>query len=243
MAHGTPDWGQTAGTATIFQLEDLAELAVRLGSIDRFHRSGDVLFMDDFEAGLAKWTSTLAGAGAAADLTMARARSGLFAARLVGGSDAGRSALIYRPEPFAALSRFGWEISVSVPVDVESLGLSLLVYDGTNLTQFRLRWIENTEILSYQDSGGFYQTLATGRDLDNQGGTFHTLKLVADAVNAQYVRVILDDQVYTPATLPAVVSANATVAHLRAEVRVDSDSGDNDELDVDDAILTQNEPA
>ena len=55
MAHGHPDYGGAAPLATVYTLQDLAELAARLGSIDVFDRRGNVLLLDDFESGIKKW--------------------------------------------------------------------------------------------------------------------------------------------------------------------------------------------
>jgi len=55
VAHGTPDWGVTAGARTVYQMTDLGELAVRLGSIVTHDRRGDVIFLEDFEEGMGRW--------------------------------------------------------------------------------------------------------------------------------------------------------------------------------------------
>ena len=86
MAHGTPDWGVTAGAVTTYQVTDLGELAVRLGSPISHDRRGDVIWWDDFECTLNKWQTVANGAGSSVALSDARARNGRYSALLISGS-------------------------------------------------------------------------------------------------------------------------------------------------------------
>lgn len=55
MAHGLPDASNVVNQRRVFQLEDDAELAVRLGSPHSIDRLGDVLWQDTFAHTLAGW--------------------------------------------------------------------------------------------------------------------------------------------------------------------------------------------
>ena len=55
MAHGARDFGIYAPKETIVTIEDLGELAVRLGSPVNYDRKGDVVWVDGFEDGIDKW--------------------------------------------------------------------------------------------------------------------------------------------------------------------------------------------
>jgi len=243
MAHGTPDWGVTAGAVTTYQLTDLAELAARLGSIDTFDRRGDVVWLGGFEHGLNKWGSLVSGTGAAVGVSAARSRNGQFSALLTAGSDASRRAEIAREIALPVLSVLGCEVSFSLGSAIDLLDLVVDVFDGTNQVEYYVWWDADAETLNYLDVNGDVVVLATGVDPWKSQTLFHTLKLVVDSSAAQWVRLILDDQQYSLAGVAGWVIGPGTDRRLRLTVRLWGHAGDNDTLYVDDPIITQNEPA
>jgi len=58
MPHGAPDDSNVLKIGEDYRLDDLSELAARLGSIVNYRRTGDVYFMEDFSYGLERWTIT-----------------------------------------------------------------------------------------------------------------------------------------------------------------------------------------
>ncbi|GAH83946.1 unnamed protein product, partial [marine sediment metagenome] len=65
MPRGQPDFGMYASASTIGSVSDLAELAVRLGSINIFDRRGKVIDFDDFEDVRKGWEFELLGGATA----------------------------------------------------------------------------------------------------------------------------------------------------------------------------------
>ena len=242
MAHGTPDWGVTAGAVTVYQLTDMGELAVRLGSIVTHDRRGDVIWFDGFEDGLAKWTTATFGAGAAVDLSVARARNGLFSARLVAGSDGGQVGRLDKTVPFPVLSPMGAEVSFALQQNIDELEFVFDIYDGVDVTQYSITWSDTNNNLLYRDSNGDNQELASGVDLSMVLNLFHTLKLVVDMENKVYARLILDQTEYSLAGIAALAIADVTSAAVRIRVNLIGRVGSNDVIRVDDVIITQNEP-
>ena len=49
MASGHPDGGEGGETQIIHTVQDVGELAARLGSVSAYFRSGNVVWFDDFE--------------------------------------------------------------------------------------------------------------------------------------------------------------------------------------------------
>ena len=243
MAHGTPDWGVTAGAVTTYQLTDMGELAVRLGSIVSFDRRGDVIWMDDFESGLDKWLLNFSGTGATIELTTDWARSGRYAASLVAADDGSSSSDITRRLPFPALSRLAFEYSFQLSGSIGLLETVIQVFDGTNRTIYGVRWRDTDNDLQYLDADGNYVTFATGVNLFNPNETHHTLKLVVNTEDKEYLRFILDDTEYSLADIGARVAVNSTSPYLLVQSLLVGRSGQNDYAYIDDAIITQNEPA
>ena len=114
MAHGTPDFGITAGARTTHQLDDLGEHAVRLGSIDAYDRRGDVYFFDDFEAIRPRYAVSAPDTGAGVGYNPDQAKSGIASLMLTAGSDGGRVTSVETYTPGVAPSRIGLEVSFLV---------------------------------------------------------------------------------------------------------------------------------
>ncbi len=88
----------------------LSETASRLGSIDTFDRRGQVLWMDDFEGGISKWT--LSGdAGYTIAASTDYAESGLVSCKMVTNAVLNNYAQIARMMPIPSLSKIGCEFS------------------------------------------------------------------------------------------------------------------------------------
>ena len=141
MPRDLPDWGAPPGPKTIFEVTDLGEVTVRLGSIITFDRGGDVVWFDDFENGIGKWETELSGSGAAIDLALGRSRNGLYAARLVAGSDASELARIIKVLPSPDTDSLGIEYSFQFAQAGDQLDLTLRLYDGTNLTEYGIFFV------------------------------------------------------------------------------------------------------
>lgn len=243
MPGETPDWGALSAQATAFPVTDLGELAVRLGSIDSFDRRGDVLLLDDFEDGVDKWEAVLGGSGDSVTLSFARARNGRYSVLLTAAAAASPSARILRQLPYPVLSRFGLEVSFNFDAAVARLTFLFQLEDGTDRSVFAVRWEDADGELQYQDSSGSYVAFATGVDPQVPETLFHTLKLVVDGVNGNYVRVLYDDREYDLAGIAGAVSASAVSPRLTLMITLTGTDGQSQTVYVDDVITTQNEPA
>lgn len=242
MAHGTPDWGVTAGRTTVYQLTDMGELAARLGSIVTFDRRGDVIWLDDFESGRRGWSAILSGAGAAADISLVAARSGAASCRLVSGTDAGKSATIAHRDRLPVSAGLGMEASFALGDHIGNLTFVYQAYDGVNVTDWRVKWSDTDRKLAYRDADLNYVTLATGVDIFVNATLFNTVKMALDAASGEYARIIFNSATYALPGVAARVTADATEPQIRVEVGLGGVEGFNNKVYLDDVILTQNEP-
>jgi len=243
MAHGTPDWGVTAGAVTIYQLTDMAELAVRLGSIVTHDRRGDVVWFDGFEDGLEKWSTFAPADGGSVDLSTARARNGQYSARLVSDEGGAVGTRIDKTIPFPVASPMGAEFSFMLEQHIGWLELIFDIYDGDAATQYFVTWSDANDNLTYLDFECAPQVIASGVDLSMAVNLFHTMKLVVDMENHAYARLILNQTEYPLAGIAAYVDpTDKTSAALRVRINVTGRAGENDVIRVDDVIITQNEP-
>ena len=241
MAHGVPDFGVTNAPKTLYQVLEMGELAVRLRSIVSHDRRGDVLGLDDFENGLSKWLPGTSGSSALVQLSLERARSGLFSCRLVAGSTASCYAQIQRSFPIPVYSPVGAEISFNLDSAIDNFMLQVNVVTGTAVLLAAARWRDTTHDLQVQTGAAIWTTVATGLDLAEVESHFHVLKVVMDPTTKKYVRVILNDALYDVSALPVVSTPGALPRRLITVVQLTGRAGFNDVAYVDDAIYTFNE--
>ncbi len=242
MAHGTPDYGRTNATRTTFQTMDVGELAVRLGSPIAFDRRGDVIWWDDFECSLNKWTTGGAGAGSAVAISAVRARNGGNSALLTAGSTAPATASIVHDMAYPVLSKLGFEVSFTLDTTTKSVYFQMQIEDGAKSSIYRVKLYATTNTLVYLNAAGGETTIAVLPTLAALPTLFHTLKMVVDSANKQYVRVILDSNSYPLTGIGARVFNNVAAPELRLGIEHEGTAVINPLVYVDDVIVTQNEP-
>jgi len=242
MPHGAPDWYKYRRDSATFPIDDLAEHAVRLGSIDTFDRRGDVLEMDDFEQGTLKWRFSLYGAGARGAISPTHARSKGYSMELITGSDGGQEILAQWRLPYPKLSKTGLELSFAMGTDLFRIPWALHRHDGTLGYTFELHYNNNTFELSYLNPLGLRTVFATGVRLYNAPHLFNYLKLVADLSNNTYVRAIVNEVQYDLSGCPCYITASALIPHLEISMRCAGNLGTNISSYVDDVIVTRDEP-
>jgi hypothetical protein len=243
MAHGTPDYGVTAGAVAVYQVTDLGELAARLGSPVTHDRRGDIIWWDDFECGLAKWGVSTSGVGGAAALSTAQARNGRTSLLLTAGSTLNHSASASHNNPYPNLSRLGVEVAFQINNLTDTFALNLALYDGTTQRLWTVQYDDVNNRLEYFDGTLGDTTFATGVDLLTGATMFHVLKLVVNASTARYERVVLDERSYNLAGLTGAAVPDAGASRLNVQIVNTGRAGNNDLVYVDDVIITQNEPA
>jgi len=243
----------------VHTLTDIAELAARLKSANTFDRRGNVILLDDFEDTL-KWrTSFPGGAGGVIALSSEAARSGAFSCKMT-CPDIGY-ALIERYLGYPVLSNMGFEISFTIPAwpdDASLLVFGLVLDDGTD-------WMVAEVLWDMSDPDHRNHTLSIGvpapiiyeefdKDFYNYYASpyldspcFHTAKLVVDFVNRRYLRFILDHVTYDLSRYNISIITGGAVSvgvHMSPSFRIENNvAGTNPFCYVDDAIITQNEPA
>jgi len=242
MAHGTKPYGHATAQNIIYGVQDMGELAARLGSIDTFDRRGNIIFTDDFECGhLTKWIRTLAGPLSTITLRTLYARSGAFSARLYAGPVATNSAEINHFMPYPVLGKVGVEAWYCLPGLANAyLYHGFYLYDGVNITYYLIRYNPSTGNVDVYDNVPGWQTFAVGLNIMTPGG-FFVFKLVQNLATGRYVRCILNENEYDLSAYTAFFNANPTLASLVVTI---SAYNITQALLVyaDDVIVTQNEP-
>jgi len=242
MVHGAPDWGITSGKKTTYQITDLGEFAVRLGSIVNYDRLGDVIFLDDFEASILKWDSFGFGTGASVALSTESAKNGAQALKITTGDAAGNLSWTWKYLPLPVPGKIGAEISFALGSDIQYIELQLQVYTGATQHRAAVRYRPQDDTLQYYSQSQSLETFATEVDLYENDLTYHTLKLVVDLENAEYVRCRLNEATYDLTDVGYYTADSTDTPHFELLILVRNNSAGNHYVYVDDVILTQNEP-
>lgn len=237
-----PDGGFSSGSGVYPMAGDLAELAARLGSVTTHNREGNIIFIETFEHGMTPWFVTEDGANAEVRISNLAYRSSGYSCRLMGGSTASGVAKIFRKFPYPVLGLYGLEFSVLHQTDTEFIDWVLAWHDGTDEHQFYCRYDDVNNIIRVKDTDGNFVTVATGVDLSFTYAPFATIKLVADFVNDEFVRLIINETEHDLSAYPAYVFATADEPNVRVDLRIQGLTGTNGYSYIDDVILTQNEP-
>ncbi len=242
VGHDTPDWGGKYVDTQFYPLDDMAELAVRLGSPLAYDRRGAVIWMYDFRDGIGDVGPSYTGTGSDVNLYADIYESPPFACTLQTGTTAAARAWIERRMALPLSKRVGYQASYRADAGGHIIYHNIYHYDGS------LWWyaylyldLDNDLLRVYTAESGLVTVLDPMPDLVT-GAYFAHIKLVVDLSTHKYVRAILDDQeldlsAYTIASTPSTAPPQ-----IRIRSTAESSSGDLDLVLLDNLIITANEP-
>ena len=242
MASGQPDFGLYAPTKTIVGLSDMGELAARLGSIVTFDRRGNVVRLDDFEGGIEQWDLGGVGTGRKLEWSEIYHRSGNFCAKLTSHPTAGMVAEMATSVSYPILSKIGFEFSAVIDTNLRYLTILTQLYNGTSITESLIRWTQATALWKVTDDTQAWRDLSPTMKLSPVAPVFNTIKLVADFVNNQYVRLIVNNIDYDLSAYGLYSAGSAEAPRIDIKIQMASNFAASTYLYVDDFIQTQNEP-
>lgn len=239
---GLPDWSSRRLPTAGVTLQDMGELAVRLGSRNLWDRRGNAFFIEDFEGGGISWGTLLSGTGSAAVLSNAQSNSGSYSYHLTAGSTASRISRIYRTLPRPEVGRLGIEAAVLTTTQTEWIQVGIHISTGTQLWLAQLRLDPLNQVIAYLNSGGTYTNLAGTYNLYNASHVWNHVKLVIDENLLEYAYARVNQYVFDLAGIAVQQTATVTQTTMLAYVSSAGSLVANPDIYVDDIILTQNEP-
>jgi len=242
MPHGGPDWSTGGQISTVHTVEDLGELAARLGSIVTHDRRGNITWYDDFESGVHQWVvDKTAGRGSVKwDATLSL--RGGFSAKLTTGAIDGDRIMMDKWLTTPVISRLGYELSFDIPLYLDFIHFAIDVYDGEYENVIQFNWIEATKTWQYYGPDTNYHDLSPTMTLATANDIFHTVKVVADLTTGYYVRLIVNSYVYDLTDKQYRKRASGFGPYLGLYYDITNDRATECSGYLDNAILTQNEP-
>lgn len=242
MPHGKPDWGVDWSPRTIWGLEDLGEHAVRLGSPHLWDRQGDVIFLTEFTEGLGSVRGFLGGgAGGAICLHAGYNRQGAYCVKLTTDDD-DLDAAILKHLPYPIFSRIGIEITFGFGTYTDYVQVWGDLLDATGNWLPEVRWDPNVGTLQCRTGLAAWYTMGTQQAYVSDCCS-NSLKMVFDASQGMYVRVVANDVPYVLTNQPIYRDLlTVGITHFVARVGHHADPGRNAVAYMDSFIVTQNEP-
>jgi hypothetical protein len=242
MVRGYPDWDRIKKGGAVSAMADLGELAVRLGSIVRFDRRGDVVFLENFQYGIGRWAPVAIGTGAAVATVTDRFMSAGYSMRVTSPSDALFWTAANLTLPYPYLSKFGFEVGVCFGSVFDYLVLLLSVYDGTNQHRGEIRYYYTDSELRLVDQDNSELVLGTNLDLFTGVRAFNVFKLICDLDAKEFTRLQINEKLYDLSAYPLREVASSTSPRVLCQIMLYGLSDENDDVYVDNVIVTQNEP-
>ena len=187
MAHGAPDDSDIIKVGDTYRLDDMAELAVRLGSPVGYHRFGDVIWMETFEGGLGAWQVYESSGDMHVYLQSSHCLNAGVGAELLTGAASPEYAGIHRRSPFYASTRIGVSVLYSCAGDGALVSLELLYYDGTAYHMGTVRIQHKSGDVHYANSAGVWTLAANLGSLDADGVVWYSVKLIIDTALGTFV--------------------------------------------------------
>ena len=243
MPHGLPDWWGAAPKSTTYGLQDMAELAVRLGGISSFDRRGDIIFMEDFSSGTARVYTSGSGTGYDAYPSTDAPLSGGVHLMLQAGNAANNLAWLTKEMVYPVLGRVGLECAFVARSDQMYFKTRIFEYVSIERAEYSVRYAVQTGKLEILQSNGTYAVLGTPGLTYLGYNDYNVMKMVVGILNGRYVRVLFNDHTYIADAYQPYVTGGIYRKCMAADVEVTANDANSMPVPVDNFIVTQNEPA
>ena len=241
MPHGAPDDSDVVKRGAAYRLDDMAELAARLGSPMTFNRQGDVVWLDTFAGGVNGWVRYTGGAGILIELENTHfLTEGLACVLTVAVADP-RYAMIYRSFPYYSDTRLGFGITYACAGANSTVGLEMDYFEGAFYYKGLIRIDHTSGDVTYLDTTGGFTALGNLGLLDGVGVIWYPTKLIIDTLANEYVGFYHGDTYYNMAGIPLYTGGSALAPHSMTVVTFSDTVGSGQSLYLDSAIYTENE--
>ena len=242
MAHGTQDYGIGAPGSTIYIVQDLAELAARIGSVDTFDRRGNIIWMTNFEDGIHGWIKEANRPLSTLSWSAESARNGSFCMKVT--MELPKISWVkasYRL-PLLVFSRAGVEFGFDCHFGMTIFIIRHRLYDGTRIHEAGVEWNALGGTMWYWGTDECWHELEPAYPLKREAHLYHIAKLVIDPATGRYVRFILDNAFWDMKDLSYFRDTDPSRPCIIPSIEFTAEIGEAVVSYVNHAIITQNEP-
>lgn len=235
--YGIGDVGQGLSVAI-----DGSELAARLGAIQTFSRTGQLLYASSFDYGLGSWDVVVDDPTSNAKLYTTSAFRSPYCVRLYCDSLADTWASISKSFGYPYLSTIGVEITFRIGKNLRWLEILGVAANKTNSQTFGICVNCKFDALQYWGNWGGWGSPETSTISPTDYERFHTMKVVVNLVDSTYKYVVVDDYRYTPPYTGLELGGAVTHSYIDFTIKLYQDESVESYVYIDDFIFTINEP-
>lgn len=241
MPHGAPDDSNVVKTGRIFRLDDMSELAVRLGSFVTYDRRGDVIFADSFEDGDYRWLLNYINYPAYKVISIDYAKSGAVSCKITTAPYQNSMAGILCVLMYPLATEMGMEFSYLYDSNASYVdGDFVITYNDVTYHYSYRHDVQNKAIYIYTQDG-FVKVDDT--KLSKWGVEYFVpTKIVANLEAERYERLMLGSREYDLSDYSPYIYPYGEVDKITVSISVQASRNYETILYVDDVVLTVNEP-
>lgn len=240
--HDLPDNHPWLPGSTRYPLSDIGEQAARLGSMVTYDRRGEVVWMSEFQEGLAGLVQLGETVNDLARVTADNVYRSPYAAYLYADGVAASFSALYKYYSPSTLGKAGYEIALHAGNPCHYINLNMRHYDGSTLLSAILQLHSFDSTIKIQTTGGVFVTIATGFTPVSAIHMYHMCKLVVDFSTGYYKRALINETEYNLSQYPLLATASAVAKQHNFIVNLTPNVGTPSEAYVGHIIITGNEP-
>lgn len=242
MARGHPDGGEGGSTTIIHTVTDLGELAARLGSIVTYHRSGNVIYYEDFENTLSGWWVDAAGAGASILISTDYCFRGGQCAIVTGSTSSVNDNKLEKRLPGVPTTVVGLEVFYRSLEEADEIEFLLDVYLGGFRYRVGVRLTPADNTIDLANAVAGYEEVISDWLTINNTATWHNIKFTFDVTTLKYVSLLVNGVSKDVSAVSVTGQSTSQENAYNITLSVKNNSGEEDITLLDDAIITINEP-
>ena len=240
--HGTPDWWGQGRKPTTYALNDMAELAVRLGSVVNYDRTGEVLWLAGFANGGQPLGYSNLGDPGSVSLSALYPHTGSSCLLITTAPTSGSGVQVFKYLRYPSGVGIGLEVTFAGDDTASYIEFEIVLYDGNYYRINRLRYSQADSSWDLLYGLTDYERLAVQQIGVYQAQVYNTIKLVVDTVLHTYQQVQVNDVRYSTITTTPYSTASTSQRLMIVSIRVYTGSDAATSLRIDNLIVTQNEP-
>ena len=238
---GARDDSDTILEAPSYRLDDMAELAVRLGSPYDYQRSGEVLLATDFADGWGGWLVIVGTPYGYVRLTSAYTKAGGVAVVVYTGLGSINYGGIFYLTHYPLLTALGLKVSLAWDEHIDYIDLSFYIADGVQGANFRISYYPATYTLKYLTTDNTWVTISTSLKLTTTAYLFHDFKLLIDYAKQRYLRFMVDQYEFNMLNFIPDIADNSISARANCYIRAYSDGITQGLMYIDNVVITQHD--
>jgi hypothetical protein len=242
MGKDTPDWAGIYNNQYVYVLNDMGELAARLGSVYAYDRRGAVLWQTDFSHGLGDVTIPAGLLHGNVALVGEGCFSAPFCAQLTADGHSGGLIYLYKTLPPLRRSAIGMSCIFQPNAFVDQLTLEVDYFTGTQRLRGQLVFDYVNSRVYITDSAGIYDITAS-IPLPTLEYFYTFAKIVIDPTTGSYSRVVVNEVDLDLSAHALNAAVSVVTAQLRLWIQLDQLSTSLDSIVLlDNIVFTYAEP-